>query len=669
MVVFVFSYNLEEMVMKKIIMSALVLISFCLSWGQAIKFEFSKLQFRTGRASIDPKTYPALDSLAEFLKNSGAKIEVAGHTDNVGGSRANQRLSQQRAEAARRYLISRHRIPASQLVAKGYGDLFSLVPNLTAEYRARNRRVEITILSKIRTARLSYIQGNVFTRKQGISSWQPAVLDQVLTIQDEVVTDSLGRAEITFDNGTRIKVLPRSDVVITKQSWSEKEGAGDTELKLLTGRTLSRVSKLRNSRERFLVTTPTAVAGSRGAEFIVEQKPDRTALLSVWESNVSWQWPAAGSMEREVPSGKGCLCRYGQQPEPPVDLPAPPFPKSPAANDTFFYNPDRTRSITYHWSKPADIKAHLLVWQDADQNEVLVDAVVSNDSFKMAPPKADKIYWSLTAVDSVGFEGQPWPSRVLYLSRKLDNPQLEIINPRPDQKIPSAATLVAGLSEYKAVVTINGQTLSTQNDGGVSQPLKLTPGINNIIVTSTDRAGNTASMSFSVVSSPLKRYELQPFGAGIKLLGGDLDDSEIGFLAGLKVGYNLSEKIGIGVLSGYGQAGAKNVGAPSQEYLTAIMAAGAWGKYTFAPEAAVTPYLTAEAGAILWKNQYNDATIYESNSPFVVIGPGVRFNLNPGIGLQVEGKGGFMANNDPNSGPLDANNLFLVGSFAVCFGF
>ncbi|MBU2463281.1 MAG: OmpA family protein, partial [Candidatus Edwardsbacteria bacterium] len=122
--------------MKKIILPALILFSFCQVWGQAIKFEFSNIQFRTGRASIDPKTYPALDSLAEFLKNSGAKIEVAGHTDNVGGARVNQRLSRQRAEAVRRRLISRHRIPASRLVAKGYGELFPLVPNLTAEYRA-----------------------------------------------------------------------------------------------------------------------------------------------------------------------------------------------------------------------------------------------------------------------------------------------------------------------------------------------------------------------------------------------------------------------------------------------------------------------------------------------------------------------------------------------------
>ena len=655
--------------MKKTILPiALTLISIY-SWGQSIKFEFSNIQFPSGLTGIDPRTYPALDSLAEFLKNSGAKVEIAGHTDNVGSPQVNLFLSQQRAGAVRSYLISRHRLPSSQLIAQGYGDRFPLVPNLTADHRAQNRRVEITILSKIRTARLSYIQGNVFTRKQGISRWQPAALDQVLTIQDEVVTDSLGRAEITFNNGNRIKLSPKSNIVITKQSWNEKEGSDETELRLLVGRILSKVAKLRSSKSLFSVSTPTAVAGIRGTEFVAEHKPDKTSLLSVWESEVSWKGQISDSPEFMVGSGKGSICRDGQPPEPSVDLPAPPFPKSPAANDTFFYNPDRVRPITYHWSKPANIKAHLLVWQDVDQNEVLADVIVSADSFKMAPPKTDKIYWSLTAIDSIGFEGQPWPSRVLNLSRKLDNPRLDILSPKTDQKINSNLTMVNGQTEPKSVATVNGSVATTTSEGYFSQPVKLTPGINNIMITSTDRAGNITSVAFNVVSSPLRRYELQPFGAGIKLLGGDMDYSAIGYIAGAKIAYNINEKYSFGVLGGYSEVGARDVIQVPNEYLTSMILTGAFVKYAFAPGAPVTPYLTAEAGAIMWRNQYNNATLYESNSPFVAIGPGVRFNLNPGIGLQAEGKGGFMVNSDPNSGPMDANNLFLVGSLGLCFGF
>ncbi len=654
--------------MKKTILPiALTLISIY-SWGQSIKFEFSNIQFPSGLTDIDPRTYPALDSLAEFLKNSGAKVEIAGHTDNVGSPQVNLFLSQQRAGAVRSYLISRHRLPSSQLIAQGYGDRFPLVPNLTADHRAQNRRVEITILSKIRTARLSYIQGNVFTRKQGISRWQPAVLDQVLTVQDEVVTDSLGRAEITFDNGSRIKLSPKSNIVITKQSWNEKEDSDETELRLLVGRILSKVAKLRSSKSLFSVSTPTAVAGIRGTEFVAEHKPDKTSLLSVWESEVSWVGQISDSPEFMVGSGKGSICRDGQQPMPPVDLPAPPFPKSPAANDTFFYNPDRSRPVIFQWNKPAEIKARLLVWQDVDQNEVLVDAMVSADSFKISPPKTDKIYWSLTAIDSIGLEGQPWPSRVLNLSRKLDNPHLEVFSPQPEKKIAHNRTFISGRTEPKSMISVNGQTLLAGDNGDFSQPVKLAPGINNIIVTSTDRAGNITLVTLSIVSSPFKRYELQPFGAGIKLLGGEVDNSSIGFLAGMKGGYNIDRQLGIGLLVGYGEIGAAEVDA-SQKYLTTVTTAGVWGRYIFNPDAKITPYLTVEAGGIRWKNQYNDVTIYESDSPFIDIGPGVRFTVHPSINIQAEGKGGYLANKDPISGPIDANNMFFTGSVGVCFGF
>jgi hypothetical protein len=655
--------------MKKWVLVFIALLMAVCAYGQSIKFEFSNIQFRTGRASIDPKTYPALDSLAEFLKNSGAKIEIAGHTDNVGGVKANLRLSQQRAESVKNYLVSRKRIPSPQLTAKGYGDMFPLVPNLTSEYRAKNRRVEITILSKIRTARLSYIQGNVFTRKQGITNWQSAVLGQILTIQDEIVTDSTGRAEVTFDNGAKLKLLPKSNIVITKQSWDDGGASGETEIKLTVGRALSKISKLSNTKERFSLVTPTAVAGIRGTEFIVEQKSDKTALLSVWENMVSWRGQIASSSENIVSSGKGSRCRREQQPEPPVDLPAPPFPKSPAMNDTFFYNPDHSRPIVFKWTKPSDIKAHFLVWQDTEQNEVLADVVIDADSFKIMPPKTENLYWQLTAIDSIGFEGQPWPNRKITLVRKLDNPKLDVISPKADQKISRNSILITGQTDPQTVIIINERPVSVSVAGNFSEPVKLSPGINNIMISATDRAGNNTAAVFSVVSSPYKNYEIQPFAAGIKLFGGDCDDSEIGFLVGMKAGFNLNEKYGFGIIGGYSQIGATNFGTTAPGYNTELKLAGIWGKYTFAPSSAITPYLMAEAGAYMWKNLYNDVAIYESNSPYIELGPGVRFNLYPGISMQIEGKGGYLVNNDPISGPVDINNLLLTGSLGFCLGF
>ncbi|MBK9964959.1 MAG: OmpA family protein [Holophagales bacterium] len=73
---------------------------------------------------------------------SSLKVEVGGHTDNVGAADANQKLSQDRAQAVMAALASRG-IPASRMTAKGYGQTVPIADNRTEEGRAKNRRVEL----------------------------------------------------------------------------------------------------------------------------------------------------------------------------------------------------------------------------------------------------------------------------------------------------------------------------------------------------------------------------------------------------------------------------------------------------------------------------------------------------------------------------------------------
>lgn len=73
------------------------------------------------------------------------KIEIAGHTNNVGEDAFNVKLSNQRAKAAATYLNYR-RIPVSRITAKGYGKAKPVSTNATEEGRHLNRRLEFTIL-------------------------------------------------------------------------------------------------------------------------------------------------------------------------------------------------------------------------------------------------------------------------------------------------------------------------------------------------------------------------------------------------------------------------------------------------------------------------------------------------------------------------------------------
>lgn len=106
------------------------------------------LMFRTGTADWLPQSETELQRLLELLRNQAElKIEIRGHTDDVGSAQANQILSMQRAKAVRDYLVERG-ISADRLSYEGYGESQPLVPNDSPEQRQINRRTEFIILDE-----------------------------------------------------------------------------------------------------------------------------------------------------------------------------------------------------------------------------------------------------------------------------------------------------------------------------------------------------------------------------------------------------------------------------------------------------------------------------------------------------------------------------------------
>lgn len=103
--------------------------------------------FDSGRAQLKPGSTHALVGALEMIKTQPDKrILVAGHTDNLGDRESNQRLSIARASAVRDWLMEAAATPASAFAIQGYGDTRPIADNRTPEGRARNRRVEITLI-------------------------------------------------------------------------------------------------------------------------------------------------------------------------------------------------------------------------------------------------------------------------------------------------------------------------------------------------------------------------------------------------------------------------------------------------------------------------------------------------------------------------------------------
>jgi outer membrane protein OmpA-like peptidoglycan-associated protein len=106
----------------------------------------SHIGFSTGSADLNARSFPILDSVSKVLvKYNKTLIEVAGHTDNVGTAENNQSLSERRANTVAQYLISRG-ILRDRAIIVGSGEGRPMADNSTAEGRALNRRVELSLL-------------------------------------------------------------------------------------------------------------------------------------------------------------------------------------------------------------------------------------------------------------------------------------------------------------------------------------------------------------------------------------------------------------------------------------------------------------------------------------------------------------------------------------------
>ncbi|MFD2521138.1 OmpA family protein [Emticicia soli] len=104
--------------------------------------------FEYAKAVLQPTSFPELDRIADTMKeNPNLVIEIQGHTDNVGSDESNQKLSQDRAEAVRKYLLSK-KIQTARITSVGYGETKPIATNDTEEGRAQNRRVQLAIVRK-----------------------------------------------------------------------------------------------------------------------------------------------------------------------------------------------------------------------------------------------------------------------------------------------------------------------------------------------------------------------------------------------------------------------------------------------------------------------------------------------------------------------------------------
>jgi len=108
---------------------------------------FDSIYFDSNKTNITPIAARALDQNGKILQeNPDIKVEIIGHTDAIGSEKANQKLSEKRAESAKKYVADKFNISEDRMITKGYRDTRPITDNKTPEGRSKNRRVEFRVI-------------------------------------------------------------------------------------------------------------------------------------------------------------------------------------------------------------------------------------------------------------------------------------------------------------------------------------------------------------------------------------------------------------------------------------------------------------------------------------------------------------------------------------------
>ncbi len=188
-------------------------------------FKLDNIFFDLGKATLKDESLPALNSLYDILLKNKIDIELGGHSDSIGSSETNLRLSQERVNSVKKYLLNKG-IAESRIVAVGYGKEQPIASNSTEEGRAKNRRVEVKIIDNTPKGRegeeLNLVEKKAETKVEAqVAEPQPKEdFDMLLTLQHAAKIGGLPTGSLCGDGvqATNVVAYVPTTAVVTKPS-------------------------------------------------------------------------------------------------------------------------------------------------------------------------------------------------------------------------------------------------------------------------------------------------------------------------------------------------------------------------------------------------------------------------------------------------------------------
>jgi len=251
--------------------------------------------------------------------------------------------------------------------------------------------------TKAADATVVSITGNVELTSSDSTETEILSSKRSISIGNKIITRENGSALIQFADGSTLLIQKNSQVLFDTLSSYGQTGMVDTRLRLQQGRVETSVTPMRNTRSRYEITTPAAVAAVRGTQFrIAYENKQQTMASEVVKGEVN---VAAEGIEQTVKKGFGTITEKGKAPQPPVKLlTKPDLNKIPTE---LKYLPFRL-----NWPALENAKQYRIQISSADQLDALIfESTQNSEQFILKDLDNGEYVLRIRGVDENGLEG------------------------------------------------------------------------------------------------------------------------------------------------------------------------------------------------------------------------------------------------------------------------
>lgn len=342
-------------------------------------------------------------------------------------------------------------------------------------------------------AQLNQKKGQVDKRLGLLASWEDAVVGDLFKESDGIRTMEESYANLMFTDGSSVMIDPSSVAVIRKSRIDKLDESADTEISLVEGGLLAKLSAAGKARSRYVLNAGNSQSELRSQNFYAESDGASTVKLTNYDGNVD---VSANNVTITIQKNEGTIVREGQAPSAPIQLlPAPVL--AWAKQDSIIYR----NSVVFPFEEVTDAENYLIQYSssptfDRDINEISTPS----NSVSLENLPLGRTYVRVLAIDDLGLRG-PY-SEVTRITRNEDNkpPAVFVYGlDRPINFTLSSSIQIIGFTEPDASLTINNEKIDIQASGRFVHTVRDLEEDQTVAILSTDGSGNSTEKPIRIV--------------------------------------------------------------------------------------------------------------------------------------------------------------------------